>query len=187
MTNKTYVIRTCFAVLFLVFQSACTAANSPGNAALRKFSNSFSKEVEKNYGLRTSAIGASFPTKIKWIHLGFDSPQTMSIEDGRKMIVSITNLFIQRMNEDEDLLKYLVNNLASLTNVDLTLGFKDNAQNPLNSIMVIGSKNLVVYNKYNKDRTILLDLHEETFDEAKRIVHQESLSSSNVIKPSNDK
>lgn len=89
-------------------------------------------------------------------------------------MVTITNLFIQRMNEDENLKKYLVNNPASLTNVDLTLGFNDNAQNPLNSIMVIGSKNLVVYNKYNETRTVLLDLHEETFDESERIVRQNS-------------
>lgn len=181
--RSTFSKLTC--ILLSIFHSSCSQA-SPGVEAVGKFSNSFSKEIEKSYGLRTIASGVSFPVKIKWVHLSFSSSSSISIEEGRKLIVSITNLFIQRMNEDENLRKYLANNPASLTNVDLTLVFKDNAANPLNSIMVIGSKNLVVYNKYNETRTILLDLHEESFDEAEKIV-QQAASSSSISEPSNDK
>lgn len=169
---------TC--VLLSLIQSSWTPVSS-GTEALGRFSSSLSKEIEKNYGLLTTASGVSFPVKIKWIHLSFSSPCPISVEEGRKLMVSITNLFIQRMNEDENLKKYLANNPASLTNVDLTLGFKDNVQNPLNSIMVTGSKNLVTYNKYNDEHTMLIDLHRETFDEAEKIVRENSSTSSNPL------
>lgn len=168
--------------LVFIMLSSCEAPVSPGSAALAKFSNSFSQEVEKNFGLQTVASGVSFPKKINWIHLSFSSRNSISIEEGRRLAVLIANLFIQRMNEDENLKQYLANNPASLTNVDLTLGFKDDVQNPINAIMITGSRNLVTYNIHNDEYTMLIDLHRETFDEAERIVQQESASKLNTYK-----
>ena len=172
------MIRICFVVLFLVFQSACTVANSPDSQALQKFQASFVKEIQCQYGFEAYSSGASIPVNIEWIGLSFYAGHSASIDEGRKLVVSITNRFIHRMNEDENVLKYLSNPPASLRNVDLTIRFDENSQSPLQSIMIIGSKNLVVYNKYDEKRR-LVDLHRETFDEAERIVEQETASKLN--------
>lgn len=151
---------------------------SPGSQALERFQGTFRKEIEREYGVQTYGIGASFPVKINSIHFSFSTGREASINEGRRMVVSIANRFILRMNEDENLLKFLANNPPSITNVDLTLRFNDSLSSPLQSVMIIGSKKLVVYNEYNDARTMLLDLHEESFEEAEKIVKLESSSNS---------
>lgn len=68
-------------------------------------------------------------------------------------------------------MKYLANSPASLSNVDLSINFKCNFTGCLKSVLIIGSRNKVVYSKDNDAQTMLVDLHRETFDEAERIVN----------------
>ena len=176
MTNKTYVIRTYFMVLLLLVQSSCTSASSPGSQALAKFQGLFAKEISQEYDLRIEGVGASFPVKIKSIIFSFQSNHCSNIATARKLAVEIAHKMIAQMNEDVDLLKYLSSNPASLEHVDLIIGFKDpdNGKTPgaLDSVMVIGMRNKVVFNTYNEAKTMLVPLHKETFDEAERIVQQ---------------
>lgn len=159
-----------------------SAYSSPGGKALEKFQASFVKEVQREYGFHPLGVGASFPVKINWVDLRFSADCYASVEEGRRLIVPLVHKFIQRMNEDRELIKYLSNSPASIANVALTVRFKDGPTSPLQSIMIIGSKNLIVYNKYDEFRKRLLDLHEESFDEAVRLVQQCTGSSSETHK-----
>ena len=154
-----------------IFQSACTPIGQE-NAAFGKFTNAFSSEVEREYGFQTFGVGASMPDKIYEIKLCFMANYPADVEQARKITIPLTLKFIQRMNQDENLMKYMANSPASLKNVNLTVAFKENFPGCLQSVMIIGSRNLVVYNKHNQSGIGLDDLHEETFDEAVNILHQ---------------
>lgn len=153
------------------FQSACTPIG-PENEAFGSFTNAFSREIEREYGFQTFGVGASMPGKIYDIRLCFMANYPADVDQARKITVPLTLKFIQRMNEDENLMKYMANTPASLKNVNLTVAFKENFSGCLQSVMIIGSRNLVVYNKHNESGTALDDLHEETFYEAVNILRQ---------------
>lgn len=76
------------------------------------------------------------------------------------------------------MLKYLSSNPASFKHVNLTIIFKDpnNDKTPgaLSSVMALGPRNKLFFSTYNVAKTMLVTLHEETFDEAECIVQQEA-------------
>lgn len=154
---------------------------SDGEAALANFTKRFNKEISKEYGLFLFGSGAAFPVKIEEIILSYQANYCENIIGARKLAVEITHKMIDRMNQDANLLKYLANSPASLKNVSLTIGFKDpnnGETGVLDSVMVIGMRNNVVFNTYNETKTMLNTLHKETFDEAEKIITQGSLYSS---------
>lgn len=157
-----------------IFQNACTPI-SPEDAALTKFANAFSREIENQYGFKAFGVGGSIPVKIEYIDLSFYGKYSADVEQARKIVIPITLKFIQRMNEDEDLMKYLANSPASLKNIGLSIRFTESSNDPFVFVNVTGSRNLVTYSKYNEEHTVLVNLHRETFDEAERIVLQSSL------------
>lgn len=112
------------------------------------------------------------PVKIESIDLSFQATYPANVEEARRLAVPIALKLIQRMNEGSNLMKYLANSPASLKNVVLVIGFKESFAGALDSIIIIGSKNLVSYKKYNEVGTRLVNLHRETFDEALSIVQQ---------------
>lgn len=112
------------------------------------------------------------PVKIEDIRLCFMANYPTNIDQARKIVVPITLKFIQRMNEDKNLMKYLANSPASLKNIDLVISFKETFPGSLESVMITGSRNLVAYKKFNEERTKMIDLHRETFDEAVQILRQ---------------
>ncbi len=145
-----------------------------GERALGGFTSRFNKEISKEYGLYLYGSGASFPVKIEHIILAFEANSIGDVKGARKLAVEISHKMIERMNQDANLLKYLSSNPASINHVDLTIGFKDpKTPGSLNCVMVIGSRNKVVFSTFNEDHTVLRDLHKETFDEAEKIVQQE--------------
>ena len=185
MTSRIGVIRTIFVALISMLQISLVNM-SDGEAALAHFTKKFNREISREYGLFLFGSGASFPVKLEDIILRFQANYCENLEGARRLAVAITHKMIDRMNEDKNLLKYLSSNPAGVKHVELMISFKDTAPGSLSSVMVIGLRNKIFYNTYNEAKNMLVDLHTETFDEAERIVQQASVSSSNVIKSSND-
>ena len=165
-------------MIFIVLTQVSCNKMSDGGKSLANFTSRFVKEISREYDLQCVGSGASFPVKIKSIIFSFQSNHCSNIATARKLAVEIAHKMIAQMNEDVDLLKYLSSNPASLEHVDLIIGFKeaDNIAGTLNSVMVIGTRNKMFFNIHNEAKTGLVTLHEETFDEAERIVQQETAS-----------
>ena len=167
---------------FLISISLMTiswSSMSEGEKALAKFTSKFNQEISKDYGFFLFGSGASFPKKIEHIILSYQSKSYEDIAGARKLAVEIAHKMIDRMNQDDNLLKYLSSNPASLKHVSLTIGFKGSKQKTgaLDSVMVIGSRNLLTFNIYNQNMTMLVTLKDEKFEEAEKIVGQERSSS----------
>ena len=175
-------------LLILIFLLQISWRNmSEGEKALAGFTKKFNQEISKEYGLYLSASGVSFPVKIEDIILRYKANYCENVEGARRLAVAITHKMIDRMNEDKNLLKNLSSNPAGVKHVELMISFLVENPGALQAVMIIGLRNKVVYNTKNEGGVGLVALHRETFDEAERIVQQESLSSLNGTKPSNDK
>ena len=153
---------------------------SDGEKALANFTKKFNQEISKEYDYFLFGSGASFPVKIEDIFLSYQAKNCENVMGARTLAVEISHKMIDRMNQDDNLLKYLSSNPASIKNVDLTIAFNEGTPGALHSVMVIGSRNKVVYNTNSEDRSKLVNLYEETFDEAEKIVRQEGSNSSNI-------
>lgn len=114
--------------------------------------------------------------------LRFSTNRPATISEAREIIVLLALKFVQRINEDKELMKFLANSPASVENISLFLRFAHSDTSPLQSAMVIGIKKLIVYNKFDEQEN-LINMHRETFEEAEQIVRQ-SASSNNFIDPS---
>ena len=175
--GKNLCIKKCSMILISLMQISWSNMTD-GEAALANFTKKFNQEISKEYGLYLFGSGAAFPVKIEEIILSFQSDYCQDVVGARKLAVEITHKMIDRMNQDKNLLKYLSNNPASIKNVNLTISFKEQnsatSSTPLQSVMVIGTRNKVVYNTENEDRSMLDTFLRETFDEAERILQQES-------------
>lgn len=171
--------RICFLLLILLIHVSCIY-ESQGEKALANFTKKFNHEISKDYGLSLFGSGASFPVKIEDIILSYKANHSENIEGARKLVVEIAHKMIKRMNDDNNLLKYLSANPASVRNVELTIIFKDpvNGRCPgsLSSVSVIGLRSKVLFNTYSLSE-MLVTLHEEEFDEAEKLVSQDSSSS----------
>ena len=190
MTSRTGLIKTCIVTLISLMHISWWGMSN-GAAATAQFTSDFVKKISQEYGLRVYGSGMSFPVKLESIILIFEADYCKDISGARQLIVAIAHQMIEKMNQDVKLQKYLSSIPATVKNVDLTIYFKEvkEGQYPglLNSVMIIGVRNKVVFSTLDETRKKIVDLHRETFDEAEWIMQQESQSSSNVIKPSNDK
>lgn len=171
------MIRKCIILLGLLIHVSCNDM-SDGEKALANFTKKFNQEISKEYGLRLSGSGASFPIKLEYITLSFEADRCENIIGARQFAVEIAHKMIEKIQEDVNLQKYLSNTPATVKNIDLTIGFKEIKGNvgSLDSVMVIGVRNKIVYNAHDKVTTKLVDIYEETFDEAERIVKQKNVS-----------
>lgn len=163
---------------YLLLIMLCTGFTkmTEGEKALNKFTNSFQTEIKRDYGFSAYGSGASFPVKIEFINLSFYVDCVVTIEEARRLVIPICNKMVGALNKSDYLKPYLANNPASLKNISLTFSFKEdlNQKDLPQSVMVFGTKRLVLYNTLTHTTPMLRDLHRETFDEAVKILQDES-------------
>lgn len=157
---------------------ACTDI-SPQEQALNDLITKFSREIEHDYGFHLCGAGSSMPEKIEVVRLYFLVDSSGYLEGARHLAVGIALKLVDQINQDIQLRPYLETYPASVKNISLTLGFNQeneenlNQNNCLSSVMVIAYRGLVCYNIYDETGMSLIDLHKETFEEAKAIVDRE--------------
>lgn len=180
--EKNILIKTCITILISFFQISQVNAMD-GNTAIAQFTNDFVKQISQEYGFRPFGAGASFPVKLKSIGIDFKANYCQNVNGARKLAVEIAHKMIEKMKQDINLQKYLSDIPATVKNIDLTIIFKESNDGKrtefLHSVMVIGSREKVFFNIDNSSPR-LVTLHEETFDEAERIVQQEAASKLNT-------
>lgn len=167
-------------VTLIVIQPLFSIHATDGNKAIGRFANDFVKQITKEYGLRVFATGASFPVKLESISLTFEANYSKDVSSARKLVVEIAHQMIEKMNQDSNLQKYLSNTPATVKNIELTIIFKEEDKGkypgPLNCVMIIGVRNKVIFNTLDEKKNRFVNLHRETFEEAEKIVKQESSS-----------
>ena len=96
----------CLSLLMYVLTS-CSRESMEDKLSDRHMS-AFGKEVQKTDNLYLVGTGGSARYGIDKLSLTFISPTTPTIEEARSLYLDIMNRFINRINEDEEIHPYLI-------------------------------------------------------------------------------
>jgi hypothetical protein len=82
-------------------------------------------EVKEKYGLGLVGIGEEADridkTKYKILSLSFTSPHKITKEEGRKLIISISDMFLKKLNDNEKMQSYLSDIPYTEKNIEISI------------------------------------------------------------------
>lgn len=102
-----------FVNLFLILIVFGCSAQAKGNqvAPYEKYVNeiirSFSKEMEKEYGLTCSGSGGRMPQDVEQISIFFDANRHATIDEARELFIAVTEKLVNKINQHEKIRPYL--------------------------------------------------------------------------------
>jgi hypothetical protein len=125
--------------------------------------------ISNKFNVRIYGIGGSMPEKLKNIFMSFKSPESIPkdhIQCARKKIVEIANFAIHKFSNDTKLISILEAPPFNVNNLKLGLSFDAGYNDSYYLAYVLLSNGKVTYTINIHDEEPLVDVYEETFDEA---------------------
>ena len=146
--------------------------------------NENSNEVKKKYDLITYGSGGAMMEDIEILDLRFNSVKKLTISEARKFYVNIIEELISKVNNDKKVRPYLHDYPFTRKNVDIMIVFY-NSHNYIKknlveeNVALIGMtiKGHIIYKIYDHTKDEYHDLvtiHEESYEEALKIVQEEA-------------
>jgi hypothetical protein len=166
-----------FAFLFIL--SACHQDES--DLAHAQFSR-YSKKAYKEKGLVLEGCGGSMMTDIKELMLSFASPEHLTLDQTRRLVVQTLDEFLNQVNADEKIRPRLHNYPFTPKNIALSIGFRDQGKRPPREYIayVHLSEGTVYYHHWDATRAEydqFCDPYKESINDAiKIVIEQEKLA-----------
>jgi hypothetical protein len=139
----------------------------------------FSKEMKKDFGLVFIGSGGRMSEDVDAISVRFLAYQRAGIEEARELEVKSTEKLLKMINEHKKIRSYLREYPFVSKRVNVSISFKDpnNRRYVDGSVAVVSNVNgKVYYDKAEPSKTDiteeLIDMHEETYEEALKIVNE---------------
>jgi len=144
----------------------------------RRVTDVFSKKMYITKGLVTIGTGGGGVGKIKTIDVSFECYQEMNISQARKLLLECVGGFLVEINKTPELKQYSREFPFTFKNVNISIIFisiktRNFIYSPLIASARIDEGN-IMYNIYHDEQ--LDTIKEETYEEALKIVEQESKS-----------
>ncbi len=119
------------ALLLLLFSGCATTKQTPWATEAYKAMNSFSKDVYRTHRLELIGIGGAMMYNIEKMNLVFDSyrNQRLNIDQARRLLITISQGFIERINSNNDIRSYLKKYPTDHHNLYLAISFCDENEN----------------------------------------------------------
>lgn len=133
----------------------------------------FAQKTKTSYNLRCIAEGGQMPYDVEKVELGFISYQRASIEEARKLEVLVSEDLARAINAHQKIRPYLREYPfpASRTNISISFNKPDNRQYTDGSVaLIFHVRDKVFYCAEDPETGKYIDIHEESYDEARRIV-----------------
>ena len=112
---------------------------------------------------------------IQAVALGFASYKALNVDEARKLYVNIVEEYLHRVNCNEEVRPYLHNYPFTINNLEFNIEF-DESNGRMKSdghvayVSFIASRNLIFYSSYDYKTHKFQDLHQESYEEALKIV-----------------
>jgi hypothetical protein len=138
----------------------------------------YSKEAKKKYGFDVFATGGRMCESVECVFISYSSNQKLNVAQTRELFVEIEEELIRKYNENEEIRPYLDNFPFTSNNIELSLTFFDKSYEFMSDGFVAYAviiKGIIYYSTDSHDSTRgnpLVDLHEEPYEEALRIVRE---------------
>lgn len=116
---------------------------------------------------------------IQAVALGFASYKALNVDQARKLYVDIIEEYLHKVNGNEEVRPYLHNHPFTINNLEFTIEFDEpngrmKSDGHVAYVSFIASRNLIFYSSYDYKTHEFQDLHEESYEEALKIVKESS-------------
>ena len=141
-----------------------------------KVAKSFRHSVKERYHLIPMSYGGSFMGNISEISQTFRAmDKNYSIEQARELVINCSEDFLDRINQDEKIKPYLAQYPFPNNRIRMQISFYNKNRERVSSdnIALVGLGNdKIYYCIYDRESEKLVDIHEEMYEEAVRIVKE---------------
>ncbi len=175
-----------FILIILLSLSSCKSKVSEEfdyTKQARKITGRFCEEISLPKDLYLTGYGGALMHDVKELALHFDAFECLNLEEARKLYVEMTETYLDYINEDEAIRPFLHNYPFTIKNLKIMITFFDHSGNYQDNgcialIFRVLKTSQVFYCAYDSEKKDFVDVHEEPYEEAKRIVLESSETSS---------
>ena len=140
----------------------------------KEIMNPFIAECEKKYQLECIGTGGRFAYNVAGINITFVAYRKGSIEESRKLEVSMTEKLLSEINSSEKIRPFLIEHPFKSTNIDISLSFQkadDSNYTDGSVVHAFHAKDKLFYSCEDPKTGKLVRILEEPYEEAKKIVN----------------
>ena len=142
-------------------------------------------EIEKAYSVKISAVGLGAMHGVYSMTIHSSIENNLTVDEARRIMVDCASHFLTNINSNTTLRPYLVEYPFPPSMISMAFWITDGTYEPIRTPGILESITLdngvIEYNTVSKkgivqvgDQAVIM--HQETFDEAKRIVENEKTS-----------
>ena len=138
-----------------------------------------SKNYEKNYGCSILGWGGPFGSKVTNMMVDYEMPCVdMDVNTARRIAVDGIDNLLRGVNTDMDIRKYMEKHPFTIDDIYYSMDFlkecsKGEYLEVGNVSLILGEK--LVYVFWDQEKECLKKVHEETYDQASKILQKEML------------
>ena len=136
------------------------------------------KKLSKKYQLDPAGSGGSMMHDVEMLALSFNCYRPLSIDESRRLVVGCVNEYLNSVNENKEIRPYLHNFPFTEENLEIVIffyennNFKDVQPGQVSCASTVKGK-IFYHTKDSQDEYKLETLHQETYEEALRIVKEQ--------------
>jgi len=138
--------------------------------------NQHALKEQSNSGIVLMGSGLSYPDKIHSIHVHYRSTDKLKLNQVRKLFIEGVDRLLTLVNDDRELESYLISYPFSPTNVEYIIAFRNQDGSYVSSpdvAFVTNIGGIIHYDSRDPISGELYNIHQETFEEAKKILAKE--------------
>ena len=180
-------MKYCYFLLLFLFLAGCSISNSKNyqvpeyEKMADRITAKTAKKIEKETGLRLCGTGGGMMNHIRMMAMSFDCSHEIDIEQARELVLHCANEYLNAINSNEEIRPHLVQYpfMPKNVQIDIFIHPSDQREIPTGSLVVVStSYGMISYMVRGTGSERLKDVHEETYEEAVKIVEQKSLTTS---------
>lgn len=161
--------------IFILFAlTSCFNDNHPMDTFINRVEYKTSRELESKYNLEPTSFGSESILGVSSLSLGFRSPNILSIEERRRLIVSSVELFLENINADTNLRPYLLEHPFPTSRISFSIA--STAPNPILDLSWTSCTlrhDQIEYSNFEQG-VKKVELR-ESYENAKRRLHEETV------------
>ena len=168
----TLVTKTLLAILALSLIS-CTRQVREDVKIVDQIQAKVEKKLTADGTLYVEAQMAGMFYEVKKLGFRLRSTKKLNLEETRVLYVNCVAALLKEVNENEKIRPYLIKYPFTFENTDILIAFRERDSVPPPYIaLVLSANKFIYYSTYNNKIRFFDDFHEETFEEAVKIVEE---------------
>lgn len=138
----------------------------------------YNRILKKEKKIHLVGCGGAMAGDIKKVNSSYVSSEIMTLVDARRLFVEITEGYICRYNQNEEIRPYLHDYPVTDGNFKIMIGFEDEHRRHRDNgyialVFNIPERHRIYYCTYDQESGKFIDLHDESYETARAIVMQE--------------